>query len=123
MFKWFRKMTNQAEIQEVGSDTDLDKLLHQDLVVLFKHSTACPVSWAAHGQVSRFHEHNPDVPVFLVPVIQQRQVSRAIAERTEVWHESPQVIVMRKGEVVESVSHGAITENRLAALVAQAAAQ
>lgn len=123
MFKWFRRQSekNGAEIEEIGWGVDLDRLLNGELVVVFKHSTACPVSWAAHAHVVRFHKHHPDVPMYLVPVIQQRPLSRQIAERTDVWHESPQIIVLRNGRVVDSLSHGEITESQIEELVEKAA--
>ncbi|MDE3195999.1 MAG: bacillithiol system redox-active protein YtxJ, partial [Acidobacteriota bacterium] len=86
---------------------------------LFKHSTACPVSWTAHAQVTRFLKHNASVPVYLVPVIRERVLSRAIADRTGVRHESPQVILIRKGVAADSASHGEITEGVLAGMLTQ----
>jgi len=116
MFKWLRResATEASPIDEIGSHTDLEPLLRRDPVVLFKHSAACPVSWAAHCQVTRFRRRRPDVPVYMVHVIKDRPVSQRIAELTGVPHASPQVIVLRNGEVTHSASHGEITENQLA---------
>jgi bacillithiol system protein YtxJ len=65
----------------------------------------------------RFRARHQSFPVYLVPVIKERAASRAIAERTGVRHESPQIILMRHGAAAESASHGAITESRLASML------
>ena len=102
---------------QIGKDTDLQSLLRQDLLVVFKHSTACPVSWAAHAQVNRFRLKNPCVQVQMLLVIQDRPVSQKLAALTGIRHESPQVIFVRNGEVTADLSHGEITEARLTELV------
>ncbi|MEP6716076.1 MAG: bacillithiol system redox-active protein YtxJ [Terriglobia bacterium] len=95
---------------EIGGRTSIAELLARDLVVLFKHSHACPVSWAAYSQMSRFAAHHPDVPVLMIPVIKERVFSREVARQIDVEHESPQVIVLRHGVVDAVASHGEITE-------------
>jgi bacillithiol system protein YtxJ len=120
MFGWWGKARAACRadaIPEINSHTDLSSIFAQDAVILFKHSTACPVSWAAHAQVMRFRASHQSFPVYLVPVIRERAISKAIAERTGVRHESPQIILVRNGAVAESASHGAITASRLAGMV------
>ena len=122
MFGWWGKSRGVVcadAIPEINAHTDLGFLFQQEAVMLFKHSTACPVSWAAHAQVMRFRAQHRSVPLYLVPVIKERAASRAIAERTGVRHESPQVILVRNGVVADSASHGAITENRLSGMLLQ----
>jgi len=106
-------------IPEVTSSTDLEELLHHEAVILFKHSAACPVSWAAYAHVLRFFNSQQSVPLYLVPVLSQRAASRKIADHTGVRHESPQIIFLRNGVAAESASHGAITESLLAGMLAQ----
>ena len=73
-------------------------------VVLFKHSTTCPISSAAYEQMARVASD-----VALVVVQRAREVSNEIASRTGIRHESPQAIVVRNGEAVWSASHFDIT--------------
>jgi bacillithiol system protein YtxJ len=92
------------------TDTDaLDELLtrsHDAPVVLFKHSTTCPISAAAYKQMSQV-----STEVSLVVVQRARDVSSEIASRTGIRHESPQTIVLRNGEAVWNASHFDITKN------------
>jgi bacillithiol system protein YtxJ len=123
MFGWWGKVRGAGRadaIPEIDAHTDLDGLFREQAVILFKHSTACPVSWAAHAHVMRFRAQNRSVPVYLVPVLRQRAASRAIAERTGVPHESPQIILVRNGVAAETASHGEITHDRLAGILATA---
>lgn len=75
-------------------------LSHSQPVIIFKHSTTCPISAAAHRQMSRVRAE-----VSLVVVQSAREVSNEVAARTGIRHESPQVIVLKNGEVVWSASH------------------
>lgn len=84
-------------------------------VLLFKHSTQCPISTAAHAEYRRFAAAHPDVPTLYVDVIEQRPVARGLAERCGVAHQSPQAIVFEEGRPVWHASHGAITKETLAA--------
>lgn len=106
------------EMPVIGGDSDLNQLFSSDVVVLFKHSRACPVSWMAHAHVTRFRAKNPHVPVHLVPVIEQRAASLKIAELTRVRHESPQIILLRNGQVSSVASHEDITEDHLTSVLA-----
>src|ERR1700712_4043428 len=115
MFNWLRRKEEACragEMPQVSAESDLSALLHSDLLVLFKHSSACPVSWAAHSQINRFRLKHPDIPVHILHVIKDRPVSLRVAELTGVRHESPQVLVLRKGAVTTALSHGSITEER-----------
>jgi len=69
-------------------------------VVIFKHSTTCPISSTAYQQMAQFEGE-----VALVEIQRARELSREIEHRTGVAHESPQVIVLRNGQVVWNASH------------------
>jgi bacillithiol system protein YtxJ len=73
-------------------------------VVLFLHAPRCGISVRAYAEVERLGGE-----VALVVVAGDVDVKRAIAARTGVRHESPQVIVLRGGRPVWSASHFAIT--------------
>ncbi len=122
MFKWLTRgqENTAADIPRVDSDEELDRLLGEDLVMFFKHSPTCGVSWAAHHQVKRFLAANPGAPVHLISVRQDREISRRIAELTGIAHASPQIVVMRQGEAVADTSHEGITADNLSGMLASA---
>lgn len=78
-------------------------------VVLFKHSTRCGISMAALRRVNKdvqsLSEH---ADLFLLDLLQHRDISNQIAATFGVAHESPQVLVIQNGHAVYNASHGAI---------------
>jgi len=85
-------------------------------MVIFKHSLTCPVSAAAYEQMEQF-----DGDVALVEVQRARALSTEIESRLGVAHESPQVIVLSKGQVAWNASHFKITAEAVADAVRNAA--
>ncbi|MBC8031287.1 MAG: bacillithiol system redox-active protein YtxJ [Pyrinomonadaceae bacterium] len=84
-------------------------------LVIFKHSLTCPISSAAYEQMARF-----DGEVALIEVQVARQLSREIEAKLGVRHESPQVIVLNKGQVAWNASHYKITAEAVAEAVKKA---
>jgi bacillithiol system protein YtxJ len=81
-------------------------------VVIFKHSTTCPISSAAYREMSDFEGE-----VALVQVPGARELSREIENRTGIRHESPQVIILFNGQVVWNASHWKISRESVAEAV------
>jgi bacillithiol system protein YtxJ len=99
---------------------ELDEALKESFVVFFKHSPRCPVSRTALREVENFAAGNADIPVFLIDVVEYRDLSRDLAERTGVRHESPQVVIWREGAAAWHASHYRIRQEGLLAQVATA---
>lgn len=75
--------------------------------VIFKHSNRCGTSGLAKSRLEK--AGNPgDIDFHLLDVIGSRPLSLQVAETLGVWHESPQVIVIRNGKAVYDESHIAI---------------
>ena len=92
-----------ANFIEVNTNEKLDELFEQsneNPVVLFKHSTTCPISSGVYQMISQL---NTDV--HLVVVQKARNVSNYVAEKTGVRHESPQTFVIKDGKSVYHASH------------------
>ena len=96
----------------VGDAGQLEQLFarsHREPVLLFKHSTTCPISAAAYEQMRGVKRE-----VALVVVQKARDLSREIETRTGVRHESPQALILRDGAAVWSASHWNITADAVA---------
>src|SRR3954463_225901 len=103
-----------SPVTELGRLDELFASSSESPVVIFKHSSTCPISAGA------FQEMNGvSVPVHLVVVQTSREVSDSIESRTGVRHESPQVIVLRNGSPVWSASHWEITASAVKSAVEQ----
>ena len=72
--------------------------------VIFKHSTRCATSSMAKNRLEKSGDSG-DIEFSLVDVISQRMLSAHVAETLDVWHESPQAILVIKGKVVYDESH------------------
>lgn len=72
--------------------------------VIFKHSTRCNISDMALGRLER--DYKPvDADFYYLDLIRFRELSKLTAERFEVHHESPQLIVLLNGECFFDASH------------------
>ena len=103
-------------VTELREDRDLDEILERSKtnpVLIFKHSTQCPISAHVYADFKGFAESSPDLLSGLVLVIENRRLSNAIAERLKVRHESPQAIVVKEGRAVWHASHWSITSDSL----------
>ncbi len=105
----FVKTTKVASLAELLSRSV------QQPVVVFKHSTACPISAAAYDEMEQF-----DGEVVLVEVQSARELSREIERQTGIPHESPQVLVLVNGTVVWNASHWKVKAEAVAKAVSEA---
>lgn len=107
------------DLSLIPTSSELDELIRgsrrRDLW-LFKHSTRCGASAHALLELEGFlreRGRDLDATVRLLEVPRQRELSDAVAERTGVRHHSPQLLVLRDGEVIWHASHWAIERGRL----------
>lgn len=74
--------------------------------VIFKHSRTCGISSMARRRFEKTAEHHGDRLGFHVLVIQDnRELSNTISSRFEIRHESPQLLIIKEGRVVQHASH------------------
>ena len=104
----FTQITDRQALEQLMARS------HEAPVVLFKHSSTCPISSHAYKQMSQVERE-----VSLVVVQRARDLSGEIASVTGVRHESPQAIVLRNGEAVWTASHFDITAGAVEEAVRQ----
>ena len=105
-------------IETLENSTALETLWdrsHHRPTFLLKHSLICGTSFAALEQYQAFAAEVGDSAVFAILEIQpHRDLSRQVAKRSGVRHQSPQVLLVNKGEVSWSASHWSIERPKLA---------
>ena len=85
------------------------------LVAVFKHSTRCSISSAALNRMEqKWTYDDQDVIAFYLDLISHREVSNEIAQRYQVYHESPQLLLIKDGKCVYDSSHMAIQPSEIA---------
>lgn len=78
-------------------------------LLLLKHSPRCGVSRWALAEVEQLEREGDATPIAIVDVVADRALSRALADRTGVRHQSPQLLYLERGVVRWHLSHGEIT--------------
>lgn len=104
-----------AQLKELKTVAEWEDVLAHSAthpLLVFKHSTSCPISANAFKEYRAFLEHDAreDVDYVIVKVIESRDVSNKIAEDLDVKHESPQAIVVKNKQEVWNKSHRDITQ-------------
>ena len=97
------------------SDADWEDALSQSEdtpVLIFKHSSTCPVSTNAHQEMQTLVEED-SVPAYKVVVQDQRAISNRIESDLGVRHETPQAILLDDRSPVFNTSHFNVTVDTL----------
>lgn len=98
--KW-NTLESQDQIGQIKKES-------QELpVLIFKHSTRCNISRATLDRLERNWKEAelPEMKLYFLDLLSYRQISDQIAEEFEVWHESPQVLIIRNERSTFDTSH------------------
>ncbi len=83
-------------------------------VVFFKHSTRCAISSMALNRLnSADAEIYQDVECYFLDLLKHRGLSNKMADDFSVYHQSPQLLLVKNGECVFEASHGDIQPREL----------
>lgn len=84
--------------------TEIVKESFQKPQVIFKHSTRCSISSMAKNRLERKAD-GMEEDFYLLDLIAHRNLSIKISQDFKVYHESPQVLLISRGECVYDESH------------------
>lgn len=110
-------------MEMVNSLQMLDSMMersHEQMVILFKHSTRCLISIRVEEkEMRRVVEAFKSAAVVFgrILVVEDREVSLACANKLGIQHESPQVIILRNGKPIWHASHTSITYDNIVAII------
>ncbi|PAW92175.1 thioredoxin family protein [Mucilaginibacter sp. MD40] len=87
--------------------------------LIFKHSTRCSISMMAKRRFEMDWDSLPaDMPLYFLDLIKHRDISNQIAQDFSVYHESPQMLLIKDGECVLDQSHSSISVNEAVSVMA-----
>ncbi len=99
---------NWIPLVDLGQLNEIILLSSEKPVVIFKHSTRCSVSRMALKQFESEFDLEDQVTPYFLDLLEHRDISNAIAERFDVVHQSPQLLLIKNGMSVYDASHSAI---------------
>ncbi len=94
--------------------TEIEKISKIKPVAIFKHSTRCGISRMVLGQFERELDiEDNTTELYYLDLLNYRNISDEIASRFQVFHQSPQLLVIKNGVSVFDASHQSIAAQDL----------
>lgn len=108
---------NWKALTQIDQLVNVDMQSHEMPVVIFKHSTTCSISAAAKSRLERNWNETEMVGIYTyyLDLLANRTTSNAVATHYDIEHESPQVLVIKKGDCVYNQSHMSINYDEVKA--------
>ena len=103
---------NWQQLTDIKQLEQLKVQSFQAPVLFFKHSTRCSISTMALNRFEREWDNEQVQPCFL-DLLNYREISSQIAEKFEVEHQSPQVLLIKDGICVYNASHNLISASTI----------
>lgn len=93
--------------------SQIEKIIEESTeqnILIFKHSTSCSTSRMTLDRLERNWNdaEMAKLKPYFLDLLSFRNISNAVAQRFEVEHESPQVLIIKKGKAIYDQSHFAI---------------
>ncbi|RDI56296.1 bacillithiol system redox-active protein YtxJ [Flavobacterium glaciei] len=104
---------NWNELTDLGQLDEIIAASNEKPVAIFKHSTRCSVSRMALKQFENQFNSSDKVTPYFLDLIAYRDISNEIATRFGVYHQSPQLILIKEGKAIYNVSHSDIDAEEL----------
>jgi len=104
---------NWIPLNYLGQLDELVAFSDQKPAVIFKHSTRCSVSRFALKQFEKEFDLEDKVDAYFLDLLEYRDISNEIANRFNVYHQSPQLLLIKEGKSVYDVSHDEIDAEEL----------
>lgn len=99
----WKTLSDETQIDQIISDSN------KRPQIIFKHSTRCSTSALAYRRLRIIDSDlQESADIHYLDVIGSRPISHAVAERFGIPHESPQLLIIKDGQVVWHESHFAI---------------
>lgn len=75
-------------------------------IIIYKHSTRCGLSSMTKNILDKGWEQlEPHAKLYFLDLLRYREVSTMIAERFNVRHQSPQILIIKNGQSLYNASH------------------
>jgi bacillithiol system protein YtxJ len=93
------------QLTDLGQLNEIVDLSNEKAVLIFKHSTRCSISRFALKQFENEFDLEEKITPYFLDLLNHRDVSNEIANRFDVFHQSPQILLIKNGKAIFSTSH------------------
>ena len=102
---------NWKHLTEIGQLDAIKANSETKPQLIFKHSTRCGISRMVLNQFEKSYNFNEQAfDLHYLDLLQYRNISNEISESFGVYHQSPQLLIVKNGVVVAHASHADINE-------------
>lgn len=102
------ELTESSQIAKIKSDS------FQKIALVFKNSLTCSISQVVKMSLEDGWDESLPVNAYLVHVQTGRNISNQLASEFDVYHESPQILMIKDGVCIHDASHFDITVKEVA---------
>lgn len=94
-------LTTEEQLQQIKVNSNTKPQ------VIFKHSSRCSISSVAKNRLERSTQPE-EIDFYFLDLIKYRTISNKISEDFKVYHESPQILLIKNGQCIYNESHSGI---------------
>lgn len=112
LFSLGKSNSKKLDWVEITSLSELDQAIENSSerpAIFFKHSTRCSISSMALNRFENEWKDDTEGTLYFIDLIKNRDVSNALSEKADVFHQSPQAIVLKDKKSIYDASHSAIS--------------
>ena len=95
-------------LTDIGQLDEIVDLSNEKPVAIFKHSTRCSISRMALKQFENEFNLQDKIDIYFLDLLNYREISNEIANRFNVMHQSPQILLIKNGKAIFAASHSDI---------------
>lgn len=92
-------LTSVAQLNTISDESK------NTIVGIFKHSTRCSISSRVLNQFEQSFLENLPIKMYYLDLLNYRETSNKIAEKFQVIHQSPQLLLIQNGKTIAHASH------------------
>ncbi|WP_435262877.1 bacillithiol system redox-active protein YtxJ [Tenacibaculum sp. nBUS_03] len=105
-----KSLVNWIPLRSIDQLKEIEVLSNKEPIAIFKHSTRCGISRMVIQRFeSSFDQSLKDFKVYYLDLLNYRELSNEIGYKFQVIHQSPQLLIIKRGEAVAYASHYDIT--------------
>lgn len=108
-FRSSEKDENELSWNKLISIEQLESIIEESKelpVVIFKHSTSCGISRMVLREFQRNYSSTEDqIKLYYLDILSFIELSNEVSIKFQVFHESPQLLVIKDGNTIHHSSH------------------